>query len=227
MKNILHNICIRLFFLILIFDTSCRDENDSRFTSIEGQVMDYYTSDPLPSIRMVIEKCEYNLITPSICNVFNTIYSDNSGYFQSELDYSSSFLDGIYFQMIVLQSDHYSNGTFHDIKLGETNVFEFKLKPLRILKITLVDSSMLYSKISIQVKVSNTDSCTHGDSYYCFQDEQEILNLNETQFIYFKIVPETKLTISWTCIASDNNLEYKHQDSYFENQDTSSYRIVY
>lgn len=63
--------------------------------------------------------------------------------------------------------------------------------------------------------------------HYCFQDKPEILNQNETQIVYFKNVPETELIISWTCMASDIDLDYKKEDRYFENQDTSFYRIAY
>jgi|WetSurMetagenome_2_1015567.scaffolds.fasta_scaffold640800_1 hypothetical protein len=227
MKAFLDILRLCFSFLTIIQCISCRDDDNSQYTKLEGYVFDYYSNEPLSSIELIVENCKYSLLTASPCNIFDTLYTDNYGYFQDNLDYLRTLLDENYFKIIAKESENYANSSFHDIKLGRTNHFEFKIKPLRILRITLVDSSGLYDKIWISISEPTTDSCLNSDLYFCFHEEHEVSLTHTTQFLFVKIVPEIKLSLDWILTSSSNSYNYKNKDLFFLNQDTSFYELAY
>jgi len=211
------------FILILFLLNSCKKKEGERYTSIDGHVMDFYSNEPLSNIGLIIEECEIILIGPTICTILDTLYSDNSGFFHYVLVsyYPENILDVSHFQLSVITSDYYANNEATMINIGEKNIFDFKIKPLRTLKVLLSDTSLRYDKLLISIYEAN---------YYennLFYQKKTISNPQLNDKVFFQFKPETDHSISWKYFKSGDYKGYDFTHKYFRNLDTIEFEIKY
>ena len=79
MKNII------LLIILSIILSGCNKRDDKMEyiqTKIKGFVIDSITNIGVPKIKVQIEECRTVIVMPDICELFDTIYTDSTGYFE-------------------------------------------------------------------------------------------------------------------------------------------------
>ena len=211
------------FILILILTLLACNRQKEIITEISGVLKDYYSNEIIKGegielkLTQGIDPMRYsdrykNPILKDIIVVdpdgyFNSTYIDNN-----EGELSSSYgLFGLFIYNDSLISYVYA------INEGEYNSIEMRTFPIRILNISVFDTSSQYDLIKINCHTEYTD--LREDFIYEIE--------NKDTFVNYKVVPEWNHTITWSLYR---NGEYKYGNQEYidvENIDTIFYEIYF
>jgi hypothetical protein len=179
--------------LVLILLCGCVKNEGERFTIISGTAVDFHTKIPLANIGLIIEHCEYVLIAPTKCEIIDTIYTDDSGYFEYNLTsyYPEEILDAEFYQISAIASDKYSNSDVYRIEIEKSNNIDIELKQLKELRLKLTDTSNVYDELRISISESD-----YAENNAFFQKEI-VLKPEFKKEKIMKLKPDTRHLIIW------------------------------
>lgn len=212
-----------LFIMVIFLLFSCEKKQGEWTSIIKGQVTDYYTNESLSSVGLIIEECKTPLVTTKFCDILDTIYTSENGYFNYDLSsiYSESIFDINTFQISAIHSEKYGNSEVFKIEKETINNINLKVKPLKTLRVILQDSSFFYDEI--KVHISKSDDFESN----IFKQEKSIINMSEYDTVFLNFIPEETHYISWTFYKLGEYKGYDHLYKYLENTDTTEIRIKY
>ena len=70
-----------LLLLIVLIIVSCKEDISNQFTSVEGTVSDYYTSEPIDGIPLVFTNKNSECYYECEETLMDTVYSNQQGYY--------------------------------------------------------------------------------------------------------------------------------------------------
>lgn len=194
-----------LFLIIIILITfGCKKDIPNLYTSVEGNVTDYYSKQPVPDIPiLVIERPDFCFWDCDM--VLDTLFSDIEGYFFFEFYNDSSRYYLIEFitteSYIPFFGEQYEYGNHHeDIVEGKKNICDFVVKPFRELHLKCINQS---NKFSI-IYIVNLEKTHQRENFYDdnFKNCETVLH----------IIPEKNVNVEITLyhINELNSIDDKH-----------------
>jgi hypothetical protein len=145
-----------LFFIILL-TVSCDKSN--QFTSVEGYVTDYYSKQPVPGISL--EVSEIKFFDPFNNDLkTDTVTSDTDGYYYNEF-YNK---EDRWYEIKTLPNENYYYCEPRSIIIGQTNRFNFAVKPLKTLTLKCYNQSNTFNWLYIY-------SFLNDESFLCYPCE--------------------------------------------------------
>ncbi len=205
-----------LIVLVSLLLNSCETKVGEWTTLLEGTVSDFYTGKKLPSIGLIIDECSTSLVVATRCETRDTLYSNPDGSYSYNLTsvYSEKMFDINNFQISVIQSDYYGNSDAFEIEKEENNKINFKVKPLRVLRVILQDSSKMSDRLDLYV------SKTYSNVKNAFEQEVSLTDLAEVDTVLLKCIPDEVHYISWRSYKSGDYVSGSYYNEYIGNKDT-------
>jgi len=195
-----NKILIVIFFVIFL--TSCKKREDS-LVSIKGQILDYYTNEPITDINIELNEKESSF-TAYKKELINNLQPNTDGKF--EYSFLADFNWRISYELYSY-SDKYEIINKKINKYEPFNSFNFKLKKLKIFALKIKNKTEKYSEFSTQLDgIGYTTSSKFKD----------------TTIIFKRIVPDLNYYLRINLRECDTcETVSKNEEIYIENIDTT------
>jgi len=230
MKNVLEIICKSIIILILLFTlTVCKKKNYK--TTINGNVLDYYSKNLIPNIDLHIIN---SVVDPSNPHLRQTdSYDQGNWLINTQADINGTFafaFDNIKYDQchLVICNDTLVSDIKYFVSIGHENLIYVYVKRLKLLKLHLKNLSNIYDRISLNTKIDNDFDEFNSPFTVKFNCGIMVNGYNNDTIIFRKTIPDGLCRISYILYKQNSIKADSIFDIHIDNTaDTFTYNLFY